>query len=84
MCTFHALFRPKFVYHQQMNVNINDLFYSQYTHQCVSAGIPAIFRVNTNCLLVIRTSPCRWLDYWPKQIGENDQPHGLAVSVADY
>jgi hypothetical protein len=24
-----------------MNVNINDVFYSQYTHQCVSAGIPA-------------------------------------------
>jgi hypothetical protein len=53
-----------------MNININDVFYSQYTHQSVLAGIPAICRVNTNCILVI-TSPCSWLEYWPKHVGVN-------------
>jgi len=28
-----------------MFVNIYDIFYSQYSHQHVSAGIPAIFRM---------------------------------------
>ena len=50
-------------------MNINDIFYSQYSHQPVSAGIAAIFRLNTNCVLVIRTSPWRWLEYWSKHVG---------------
>jgi hypothetical protein len=54
-----------------MHININDVFYSQYSHQPVSAGIVAIFRVNTNCILVKRTSPWRLLEYWAKHVGYN-------------
>jgi len=28
-----------------MRFNIDDVFYSQYSHHNVSAGVPAIFRV---------------------------------------
>jgi hypothetical protein len=31
--------------HQQMHFNIYDVSFSQYSHQHVLAGIPAIFRV---------------------------------------
>jgi hypothetical protein len=54
-----------------MHININDVFYSQNSHQPVLAGIVAIFRVNTNCILVIRTSPWRWLECWLKHVGYN-------------
>jgi len=27
--------------------------------------------VNHNCILVIRISPWRWPEYWPKYVGEN-------------
>jgi hypothetical protein len=35
----------KYRNNQQIHLNIYDTFYSQYSHQHVSAGIPAIFRV---------------------------------------
>jgi len=36
---------PKYINNQPMHFNIYDVFYSQYSHQLVSAGIPSIFRV---------------------------------------
>ena len=36
---------PKYVNNQQMQFSIYDVFYSQNTHQYVSADIPAIYRV---------------------------------------
>jgi hypothetical protein len=35
----------KYINIQQMHFNIYDVVHSQYSHQHVSAGIPAIFRV---------------------------------------
>jgi len=35
----------KYINKQPMRFNIYEVFYSQYFHQHVSAGIPAIFRV---------------------------------------
>jgi len=35
----------KYVNNQHIRFNIYDVFYSQYSQQPVSAGIPAIFRV---------------------------------------
>jgi hypothetical protein len=27
--------------------------------------------LNYNCILASKESSCRWLDYWPKQVGNN-------------
>ena len=35
---------PKYINNQQLHFNIHALFYSQLSHQHVSAGITAIFR----------------------------------------
>ena len=44
----------KYVNNQEMRFNNHDVFYSQYSHQHVSAGIPAIFRV----LFLLQESNC--------------------------
>jgi len=35
---------PKYINNQQLHFNIHDVFYSQFSHQHVSAGIATIFR----------------------------------------
>jgi hypothetical protein len=35
----------KFINNQQMHLIVYDVFYSQYSHQRVSAGMPAISRL---------------------------------------
>jgi hypothetical protein len=42
---FYTCHYPKYVTNPQMHSNIYDVLYSQYSHQHVSAGIPAILRV---------------------------------------
>jgi hypothetical protein len=47
----------KYVNNQQMRIYIYDILYSHYSHQHVSAGIPAIFRAmfllqENNCGLI--------------------------------
>jgi hypothetical protein len=45
---FHHLYIKqiqKYINNQQIYFNVYDVFYSQFSHQHVSAGIPAIFRV---------------------------------------
>jgi hypothetical protein len=49
----------KYINNQQIHLNIYDTFYSQYSHQYVSTGIPAIFRVmfllqKYNCGLILK------------------------------
>jgi len=37
------VFETKYVNNQQVHSNIYDVFYSQCSHQLVSAGIPTVF-----------------------------------------
>jgi len=41
----YETFQVKYITSNNMHSNIYDVFYSQYSHQHVSVGIPAIFRV---------------------------------------
>ena len=43
--SMNVQYNPKYINNQQMHFNIYDIFYSQCSHQHVSAGIPAIFSV---------------------------------------
>jgi hypothetical protein len=58
-------YHPKYVNNQQMHFNIYDVFYPQNSHQHVSIGIAAIFRVmlllqehkRTNLVNGVTTTP---------------------------
>ena len=45
LCSINYFNGPKYINNQQILFNVYDVFFSQCSHQCASAGIPAILRM---------------------------------------